>query len=366
MRLSPFPIAARFILIHRANRKDYRGIVSSLSPSFTPIDGGATRQESIRLGLEEIKRSIAPNEGDWILIHDGARPFASESLFRRLFQTLAAAGAAGRERIDGVVPAIPARDALKSASDGKISRSVSRDGLFQAQTPQLFRFAPLLEAHRRARRENLRADDDSEILERAGGEALLSEGEIRNVKITFASDFDAFSAEREILSGLGVDSHRFRKEGEGDHVKLGGAAIPHDRGLAGHSDADPALHALTDAILGALAEGDIGTHFPSTDPAWKDMDSRHFLSFALEKLTARGGRLLNADITIIARSPKIAPHRESIARSLSRSLKLPIQKVSVKATTTDGMGLIGRNEGIGAQAVISVCLPKDSLAPGES
>ena len=149
-------------------------------------------------------------------------------------------------------------------------------------------------------------------------------------------------------------------------MKLGGAAIPHDRGLAGHSDADPALHALTDAILGALAEGDIGTHFPSTDPAWKDMDSQHFLSFALEKLTARGGRLLNADITIIARSPKIAPHRESIARSLSRSLKLPIQKVSVKATTTDGMGLIGRDEGIGAQAVISVCLPKDSLAPGES
>lgn len=338
-------IDAVAVAIHPDDRPLYDRAVQGFD-LLPPIGGGAERQESVRLGLERLAE-FGPER---VLIHDAARPFVSEDLISRVL--------AGLELAPGALPALPVADTLKRAEDGKIVETVPRDGLHRAQTPQGFRFNDILNAHRAAAGRSL--TDDAAVAEAAGLEVVLVPGDPANEKITTAEDLQraetAFAVRLETCVGQGFDVHRF---GEGDFVTLCGIEIPHSHGLLGHSDADVALHALTDAVLGALAEGDIGSHFPPSDPQWRGAPSRIFLEKAGRLLALRGGRLLHLDLTLLCEAPKIGPHREAMRAKVAEILELPLDRVAVKATTTEGLGFTGRREGIAAQAVATVSLPRD-------
>jgi 2-C-methyl-D-erythritol 4-phosphate cytidylyltransferase/2-C-methyl-D-erythritol 2,4-cyclodiphosphate synthase len=308
------------------------------------VVGGRTRAESVQAGLAALRCG----GDDPVLIHDAARPFVTREHVERLLGALQVA--------DGAVPTLPVPDTLKRG-DGLIDETVSREGLWRAQTPQAFRFSRLMAAYRRwpAGEE---PTDDASVMERAGGHVAMAPGDPMLMKLTYPEDFlmaEQLAATRRIVRmGQGVDAHRF---GPGDAVWLCGVQIAHDFGLVGHSDADCGLHALTDAVLGAIADGDIGDHFPPTDPQWKGASSDQFLTHAVQLVAAQGGQILNADVTLICERPKIKPHRAAMRQRLAELLQIPLHRVSVKATTTEGMGFTGREEGLLAQAVVAVETP---------
>ena len=314
-----------------------------------PVAGGATRQDSVMAGLaalEKLKPAL-------VLVHDAARPFASAELVTRAIAAGNASGAA--------IPALPVTDTVKTVDKtGRIVATLERDGLRIVQTPQAFAFDALLEAHRRAAKAG-RHDfsDDSALAEWAGLQVTTFEGQTNNVKLTTSEDFwrvtRDWSALVETRTAMGFDVHAF---GPGDHVMLGGIAIPHARGLAGHSDADVALHALVDAILGALADGDIGAHFPPADPQWRGATSDRFLRFAVERVAARQGQIVHLDLTLVCEQPKIGPHRDIMRARIAELAGIAVDRVAVKATTSEGLGFTGRGEGIAAYATATIRLPR--------
>jgi 2-C-methyl-D-erythritol 4-phosphate cytidylyltransferase/2-C-methyl-D-erythritol 2,4-cyclodiphosphate synthase len=308
------------------------------------VAGGATRQASVAAGLA----ALAPLEPDLVLVHDAARPLIPPGTIPAVIAAL--------EHAPGAIPAVPVADTLKRGSDGMIAETVPRAGLFRAQTPQGFRFPLLLALHRAAA--VAEATDDAALLEQAGHAVALVPGGEDNIKLTYPEDIvrleRALSAALSPRVGTGFDVHAFEA---GRPLVLCGIAVPHDRGLAGHSDADVGIHALCDAIYGALAEGDIGRHFPPSEAGWKDADSAQFLRHAAGRIAARGGRLANADVTLICERPKITPHAPAMIARLAELLGVPADRISVKATTTERLGFTGRGEGIAAQAVATVLLP---------
>jgi 2-C-methyl-D-erythritol 4-phosphate cytidylyltransferase/2-C-methyl-D-erythritol 2,4-cyclodiphosphate synthase len=309
-----------------------------------PASGGATRQESVRLGLE----SLAPLNPRRVLIHDAARPFIDEATIARVVEALASA--------PGAIPAVAVADTLKRGAEGRIAGTVPREGLWRAQTPQGFRYAEILAAHREFAGREL--TDDAAVAEAAGLAVALVEGSEGNFKLTTDDDFRraeaVLAAQSETRVATGFDVHAF---GPGDHVWLCGVKIPHERGLVGHSDADVALHSLTDALLGTIGAGDIGQHFPPSDMRWKGAASDQFLRHAASLVAARGGRVLHVDVTIVCERPKVGSHRAQMVARLAEILGIEPSRCSVKATTTEGLGFTGRREGIAAQAACTVRLP---------
>ncbi len=317
------------------------------------VFGGATRQASVRAGLE----ALAKRSPDIVLVHDAARPFASATLVSRAI--------AAAEKTGAAIPALPVSDTVKIVdAAGLVGGTVDRSTLRLVQTPQAFAFAALLEAHRRAASSG-REDftDDAALAEWAGMKVSVFAGEASNVKITEAGDFARaeamqvsaqFSQLGDVRIGSGIDVHAF---GPGDYVTLGGVRIPHSQALTGHSDADVVLHALTDAILGALADGDIGVHFPPSDVRWRGASSDRFLAFALDRLAKRGGRVAHIDINIVCEAPRIGPHRDAMRAAIARLAGIDVGRVAVKATTSEKLGFTGRGEGIVAYATATVRLP---------
>jgi 2-C-methyl-D-erythritol 4-phosphate cytidylyltransferase / 2-C-methyl-D-erythritol 2,4-cyclodiphosphate synthase len=317
-----------------------------------PLTGGPTRQDSVRIGLERLA-DAAPAR---VLIHDGVRPFPSAALIERVITAL--------DRADAVVPALPVTATLKAVNDdGLVRATLPRAGVEAAETPQGFRFDAILAAHRKAKAEGQGFTDDASIAEWAGIRTMVVAGDPANIKLTTVEDIEAASrlvmtdaaiAQGDVRVGLGYDVHAY---GPGYEVMLGGVAIPHSRGTVGHSDGDVALHALTDAILGALAEGDIGDHFPPSDPQWKGASSDRFIRFAADRVRARGGAISHLDVAIVAEAPKVAEHRAAIRRTIAGIVGITEDRVAVKATTSENLGFIGRNEGIAAMATATVRLP---------
>ncbi len=306
------------------------------------VAGGATRTASVRSGLAAVGTVEA------VLIHDAARPLVTQAHVETLLAAL--------EDADGALPALPVADTLKRETQAGVA-TVDREGLWRAQTPQAFRLPPLRDAYARWPDE-APATDDAAVLEAAGGRVSLVPGDPLLMKITHPEDFAMVERLAEVTRvtrvGQGFDAHRF---GPGDGVWLCGIKIAHPLTLIGHSDADAGLHALTDAILGAIGAGDIGDHFPPTDPQWKGASSDRFLRHAAELVRRRGGRITGVDVTLVCEQPKIKPHREAMRARLAELLDLPLEGVSVKATTTEGMGFTGRSEGLAAQAIATVDLP---------
>ena len=309
------------------------------------VDGGATRTASVQSAL------AAVGDADAIFIHDAARPGLDAALIRRLIAELKSGAAA-------VAPALTVPDTLRRAdASGRIIEDVARDGLMRIQTPQAFR-ADALRAAYAALPANASMTDDIAVVRAHGVEAKLIAGDAKLMKITYPEDITMLErmlgAERVTCVGHGVDAHRF---GDGDFVTLCGVQIPHNKGLVGHSDADAGWHALVDAILGALGEGDIGAHFPPSDPRWKGADSERFLRHAAMLAERTGARIIHVDVTLLCERPKIGPHRDAMRARTAEVLGLPINRVSVKATTTERMGFLGREEGLAAQATATVERP---------
>jgi 2-C-methyl-D-erythritol 4-phosphate cytidylyltransferase/2-C-methyl-D-erythritol 2,4-cyclodiphosphate synthase len=311
-----------------------------------PVAGGATRQESVRNGLE----ALAARNPDGVLIHDAARPLVSPALIGAVIDAL-------KGSADAALPLLPVSDSLKHRDSSTRLRAVPRDDLYRAQTPQGFRFGAIREAH--AKFANQIVTDDIALADLAGLHVASVAGEETNMKITTASDLELaerlLSARTEIHTGSGYDVHRFVP---GDHVWLCGVEIPHERGLEGHSDADAGLHALCDAIFGAIGAGDIGQHFSPSDERWRDAPSRKFLEYAGALMRQRGGELVNCDVTLICEAPRIGPHRERMRETIAEILTVDVARVSVKATTTEGLGFTGRGEGLAAQAVVNIRMPR--------
>src|SRR5471030_1789399 len=315
-----------------------------------PVLGGASRQQSVLNGLEALAAASPP---DLVAVHDAARPFV------RPVDIAACLLAAAAPGIDGAVLGVQLADTVKrTTAAGAVTETVSRADLWRAQTPQVFRFASLLDAHRAAaslgNAEATALTDDAVVAERAGLKVVMVAGSDDNRKITTADDL-ARASLMETRTAFGFDVHGF---GPGNVVMLGGVAIPHAQALAGHSDADVALHALTDAVLGTIGAGDIGKHFPPSDPQWRGVSSDRFLRHAIALLSERGGRILHLDLTLICEAPRIGPHRDAMVASIARIAGVATDRVSVKATTTEGLGFTGRREGIAAQAVATVELPR--------
>jgi 2-C-methyl-D-erythritol 4-phosphate cytidylyltransferase / 2-C-methyl-D-erythritol 2,4-cyclodiphosphate synthase len=305
------------------------------------VEGGVTRDASVLAGL----KALAGTGVEAVLIHDGARPLVSRALIRRLVEALATH--------DGAAPALPVTDALWRGTDGRVSGTADRTDLYRAQTPQAFRYAPILAAHLA---HSGGALDDVEVARSAGLDVAIVEGEETNLKLTYPSDFaraESFLKGRqmEVRLGNGYDVHAFCA---GDHVWLCGVKVPHTKGLLGHSDADVGMHALTDAIYGALAEGDIGRHFPPTDPQWKGAASHIFLAHAIRLAADRGYRLGNCDVTLVCERPKIGPHAIDMQAELARIMGVDPGRVSVKATTSERLGFTGREEGVAAIATATL------------
>jgi 2-C-methyl-D-erythritol 4-phosphate cytidylyltransferase/2-C-methyl-D-erythritol 2,4-cyclodiphosphate synthase len=309
-------------------------------PDVVVAEGGATRDASVRAGLEALVR-FAP---DFVLIHDVARPCVTHDLIARVVEALATA--------DAAAPALAVTDALWRGADGLVAGTVDRTGLWRAQTPQGFRFGLILDAHLR---HGGGAADDVEVARAAGLDVAIVPGEERNLKITTPEDFaraEGFLREQmDIRTGNGFDVHAF---GPGDSVVLCGITVPHTHGLVGHSDADVGMHALTDAIYGALAEGDIGRHFPPSDARWKGADSALFLEHAVGLAAGRGYRIANGDVTLICERPKIGPHAAAMQARLEAIMGLEAGRISVKATTSERLGFTGREEGIAALATVTL------------
>jgi len=342
-------------VIHSEDSELYSAAVIGIGGSslLAPAFGGATRQASVRAGLE----ALSVRRPDIVLIHDAARPFASAALVSRAIEAVGLSGAA--------IPTLMVTDTVKTVdAAGMVDKTLDRNTLRLVQTPQGFAFQPLLEAHRRATAVG-RNDftDDAALTEWAGMKVSMFVGEPGNIKITNPEDFARseamqFVALGDVRTGTGIDVHAF---GPGDHVTLGGVRILHDRGLIGHSDADAALHALTDAVLGTLADGDIGTHFPPSDPQWRGTSSDRFLAFAVERVARRGGRIAHLDLTIVCETPKIGPHRDAMRTRIAELAHIGIGRVAVKATTSEQLGFTGRGEGIAAYATATVRLPWSAL-----
>jgi 2-C-methyl-D-erythritol 4-phosphate cytidylyltransferase/2-C-methyl-D-erythritol 2,4-cyclodiphosphate synthase len=334
-------------VIHRDDGALYGEAAAGLA-ILPPAYGGATRQASVRAGLE----ALADRAPAIVLVHDAARPFTSPALVSRAI----AAGSHG-----AAIPGVAMTDTIKEVdAEGSVVRTLDRARLRGIQTPQAFAFDALLAAHRKAAAAG-RQDftDDAALAEWAGMTVDVFEGDADNIKLTTAEDFDRAVAREmaalgDIRIGNGYDVHAFA---DGDHVWLGGVRIAHDRGVTGHSDADVALHALVDAILGALADGDIGFHFPPSDPQWKGASSDRFLKFAVERVAARGGRLANLDLTIVCEAPKVGPHRDAMRARIAEIAGISADRVGVKATTSEKLGFTGRREGIAAMATATIRLP---------
>jgi 2-C-methyl-D-erythritol 4-phosphate cytidylyltransferase/2-C-methyl-D-erythritol 2,4-cyclodiphosphate synthase len=330
-------------VVHEDDLERYEAATAGLSLD-APVIGGATRAESVWNGLEALGQS-APRR---VLIHDGARPLVSLSLISRVVSALDSA--------DAAAPLLPVADTLRRRT-AKGYEIVPRDDLLRAQTPQGFRFDKIWDAHRRFSGEPV--TDDLALAERANLTIAAVPGEETNIKLTTADDFTAaeklaLSSLLDVRTGTGFDAHRF---GPGDHVWLCGVKVPHSAALVGHSDADVGLHGLTDAILGALGAADIGAHFPPSDERWRGASSHLFLEHAAELVRQRGGFISHVDVTLICEGPKVGPHREVMRARLAEILRIDIGRVSVKATTSDGLGFTGRSEGIAAQAVATIRLP---------
>lgn len=308
------------------------------------VIGGTTRQESVLRGLEVLAAGRAPER---VLIHDGARPFVSAGLIDRVLGAL--------DGFPGAVPALDVTDTVKRVDRNRVAETVDRCSLVRVQTPQGFRFDDLLSAHRAAAGQAL--TDDAAISEAAGLAVVTVPGEESNIKVTHDDDLARaaawLDARCETRVGSGFDVHAF---GPGDHVRLCGIDIPHDQSLAGLSDADVGLHAITDAILGALGDGDIGSHFPPSEERWRGADSAQFLQHAMSRLAARRGYLVHTDVTIICQAPRVGPHRDAMRARVAEILAVDVSRVSVKATTTEQLGFTGRGEGIAAQATATIAL----------
>ncbi|HRJ13200.1 MAG TPA: bifunctional 2-C-methyl-D-erythritol 4-phosphate cytidylyltransferase/2-C-methyl-D-erythritol 2,4-cyclodiphosphate synthase [Alphaproteobacteria bacterium] len=306
---------------------------------LTPITGGARRQDSVRLGLE----AMAAGAPDYVLIVDAARPFTSAQIIGRVIENLSEFA---------LLTAIPLSDTIKHRGEDQIV-TIDRTNIFSAQTPQAFPFAKILELHQKFQDKDF--TDDVALFEHAGLPIQIIQGDTRNLKITTAEDFDMaealLNAGGESRIGHGFDVHRFK---DGDHIWLGGVKIPHSHGVDAHSDGDVILHALTDALLGTIGGGDIGQHFPPSDPKWKDAASDQFVSHAMQLLRTAGGSVVNADITLLAEAPRLGPHREKIQARIAALLNVDASRVNVKATTTEKLGFIGRSEGLAAEAVVMV------------
>ena len=327
---------------------------------FPPVIGGDDRQASVLCGL----RSIMHRNPRFVLVHDVARPLASHALISRVIAALG--------RHEAAIPALPITDAVKRAQDhGDVTlagETIDRAGLYTVQTPQGCHYARVLAAHEAQLGKNL--PDDAAVIEQAGGAVCLVDGEPDNIKLTTQAEYPRMQMildqRLETRAGMGYDVHRLV-----DHdtdtpesrrfIKLCGIKIPFAQHLAGHSDADVGLHALVDAMLGALGDGDIGTHFPPSDPQWKGADSERFLMHAYEKVVARKGYIVHLDLTIICEQPKISPYREAMKQHIAQRLKMPVHRISIKATTTEKLGFTGRGEGIAAQAVATLRLPKEEV-----
>lgn len=356
-RLAAHPaVAVIQPVIHADDDDAFAAAVTSHAKLRAPVHGGATRQHSVRNGLA----ALAADPPDLVLVHDAVRPFVAAPVIDRVLAALAG--------FEGAIAALPVTDTVKRADAGRrITETIPRDGLWTAQTPQGFRYPALMAAHLRAA-EAGRTDltDDAAVAEWAGLAVTLVEGDPRNVKLTTAADLAAADDRLTRLAladlpdvrvGQGFDVHAF---GDGDAVTLGGISVPHGRGLEGHSDADVGLHALTDAILGAIADGDIGSHFPPTDARWRGADSAQFLVAAVERVQALGGRIAHLDLTFICEAPKIGPHRDAMRARIAAITDLPIGRIAVKATTSERLGFTGRREGIAALATATVRLPFDA------
>jgi len=347
------PGATICVAIHADDRALYEECVAELPPAAReklacPAIGGALRQDSVRNGLEALA-GLAP---DIVLIHDAARPFAGPDLVARAIDAARTHGAA--------VPGAPLADTVKEIdAAGFVVATPERARLRAVQTPQSFRFPLIREAHRLAASSGREFTDDAMIAEAAGHGVFVFEGDPANFKLTTPGDFlraatEMFDALPDIRVGQGYDVHAFAP---GDRVWLGGVAIPHTHGLAGHSDADVLMHAVTDAILGALADGDIGKHFPPSDPQWKGAASAIFLEDACRRVRERGGMIAHVDATIACELPKIGPHRDAIRESLAQIMGMDAGRVAIKATTTERLGFTGRREGMAALAMATVRLP---------
>jgi 2-C-methyl-D-erythritol 4-phosphate cytidylyltransferase / 2-C-methyl-D-erythritol 2,4-cyclodiphosphate synthase len=342
-------VAAVQPVIHPDDAAAFRAATTGLDATLPPVAGGATRQASVRAGLEAL-RVAAP---DLVLIHDAARPFLSAALIDR------AVGAA--EKHGAAVPAVAISDTVKAIdADDMVAETLDRSRLRTVQTPQAFAFPLIVDLHRRAAAAG-RDDftDDAALAEWAGHRVNVFAGEATNVKLTTNDDFARAEALRaaalgDVRTGNGFDVHTF---GDGDHIMLGGVRIPHTRGVVGHSDADVALHALVDAILGALTEGDIGVHFPPSDPQWRGVSSDRFLAFACERVRARAGMIALLDVTVVCEAPRIGPHRDAMRARIAEIAGIPVDRVAIKATTSEKLGFTGRGEGIVAMAAATVRLP---------
>jgi 2-C-methyl-D-erythritol 4-phosphate cytidylyltransferase/2-C-methyl-D-erythritol 2,4-cyclodiphosphate synthase len=339
-------------VIHSEHGARYAALGLDDPKLLAPIVGGADRQASVRAGLE----ALAATAPDLVLIHDAARPFVAARVINGVLAALAAQ--------DGAVPVLAITDTIKRSPDGRVvERTEDRHALFAAQTPQGFHYPKILDAHRRAAATEKIFTDDASIAEWAGLGVALAPGSPRNIKITLPDDFaraERFLEEgrpMETRIGTGFDVHPFAP---GDFVTLGGIRIPHHHGLEGHSDADAALHALTDAIYGTLGEGDIGAHFPPSDPQWRGADSAVFLRHAAGLVRERGGRIVNLDLTLICEAPRIGPHVAEMRGRIAEICAISIRRVAVKATTSERLGFTGREEGIVALASASVEVPREN------
>ena len=349
------PSALLQTVIHADDGPAYDACVAELSEVARrhlaePAEGGASRQESVRNGLEALASLETPPK--IVLIHDAARPFADAALIERAIDAAREFGAAA--------PGVPIGDTIKEVdAAGRVVATPERARLRGVQTPQAFAFDLILAAHRACAGSKVEFTDDAMVAEHAGAPVHIFAGDPKNFKLTTPEDFlratnELLAALPDVRVGQGFDVHAFA---EGKEIYLGGVAIPHARGLAGHSDADVLAHAITDAIFGALAEGDIGAHFPPSDPQWKGAASSIFLEHAVERVKARGGMIAHVDATVICEAPKIGPHREAIRASLAKILGVAEERVALKATTTEKLGFTGRGEGVAAMATVTVRLP---------
>jgi 2-C-methyl-D-erythritol 4-phosphate cytidylyltransferase / 2-C-methyl-D-erythritol 2,4-cyclodiphosphate synthase len=340
-------IDAVLTVIGDGDRALYDEAVRGLPKLLPPVIGGATRQQSVRNGLE----ALAADPPRVVLVHDAARPFVPASVIASVIGACDAA--------HGAIPVLPITETIKRIEADAVAATIPRERLATAQTPQGFPFAALLEAHRRAAAEG-RNDltDDAAVAALADLAVRVVEGDRANMKITNPADFAVaeglLATARETRTGQGFDVHAF---GPGDRVWLCGVEIAHERGLVGHSDADVGLHALTDALLGAIGDGDIGEHFPPSDPKWRGASSDRFLADAVGRVHARSGRIVNVDVTLVCEAPKIGPHRAKMQARIAAIAGISADRVGVKATTNEKMGFIGRGEGIVAMAIATVSLP---------
>ncbi len=329
-----------WIVVAEGQEELLSNVMASIS-EFNMVVGGSTRQESVSNGLSAI---AANGFCDLVLVHDAARPFLDHEVIDRLLCSL--------DGKDAAIPVLPVIDTIIEEETGELGGTLNRDILRRVQTPQAFDFKKLFSVHR-TQQQNRKASDDSQLFQAAGHVVTLVQGDEKLKKYTTMRDFDEERNIPIIRTGMGFDVHQLAADEE---LWLGGIKIEHDRGLVGHSDADVLLHALTDALLGAVGAGDIGDHFPPSDPQWRGASSRQFVEYATKFITEIGGAINNVDITLICEKPKIKPHRNKIRQNIADILYLALDRVSLKATTTEGLGYTGRGEGIAAQAIATISM----------